>query len=562
MRAWIENLPVAAKALLALGLMVLSGLGAGFHGAVRLAETDAVYSRILDEQARSAVAVARANIAVLDDERVLNRMIAESDRAQKDALARDLDLVRRQVAEALAMAARENPAIAAQIRAIEALHQRVSQASRDIERAAIAGEREQALRLLRDVRTPLYAELRGEMHDLTTGIERTMVAQSDAATEETHASWWRVVLSLLAGAGFSLAVALWLMIAGVSRPLGRLTARMTALREGDRDSLVTDTGRRDEVGRMAEALEGFRLAAIEADRLAAAAMAEAAAKAAHGERLGALGRGFEADAAEGLRVVAAATTELEATARQLQATAQGGTERAATLTAASEEASVNVQTVAAAAEEMSASIAEVARQVSESARVARRAAEDARTTDDAVAGLAEAAQRIGEVVKLIGGIAGQTNLLALNATIEAARAGEAGKGFAVVASEVKQLAAQTAKATEEIGAQIAAMQAETARAVAAIRGIAGTIDGMDGLTAQVAAAAEEQASAVQEIGRAVSEAAAGTAEVTRHAAGTAEAAQETGAAATQVRAASGELAKRAETLRGQVDRFLAGIRAA
>jgi methyl-accepting chemotaxis protein len=200
--------------------------------------------------------------------------------------------------------------------------------------------------------------------------------------------------------------------------------------------------------------------------------------------------------------------------------------------------------------------------VAETARVARQTADEARATDGAVASLAESATRIGEVVRLIGDIASQTNLLALNATIEAARAGEAGKGFAVVASEVKQLASQTAKATEEIGAQIGAMQAETTRAVDAIRGIARTIESMDGLTTQVASAAEEQAAAVQEIGRAVAEAASGTSQVSRTAGGVTDGAQRTGAAATQLRAASGELSQHAEGLRGQVDTFLSGIRAA
>ena len=171
-------------------------------------------------------------------------------------------------------------------------------------------------------------------------------------------------------------------------------------------------------------------------------------------------------------------------------------------------------------------------------------------------GLSETTGRIGEVVKLIAGIAGQTNLLALNATIEAARAGEHGKGFAVVASEVKALASQTAKATEEISAQIAAMQAETTRAVGAIKGIGGTIEEMNGLAAQVAAVAEQQSAATREIGRAFAEAAAGTRDASHHASGLAEVEARTGAAA------SGELAQQAEGLHGRVHTFLSSIRAA
>jgi len=179
-----------------------------------------------------------------------------------------------------------------------------------------------------------------------------------------------------------------------------------------------------------------------------------------------------------------------------------------------------------------------------------------------VASLASGAQKIGDVVRLIGDIASQTNLLALNATIEAARAGEAGKGFAVVASEVKTLAAQTAKATEEIGGQIGQMQAETQAAVAAIQGIARTVQSLNGIAAQVAAAAEEQAATTQEIGRSVAEAATGTLNASRNASGLADGAERTNQAANDVRSASGVLSRQAEGLRSQVDRFLAGIRAA
>ena len=374
-------------------------------------------------------------------------------------------------------------------------------------------------------------------------------------------AFW-VVLGLGA-AGVLAALGAWLWTErSTVQPLAAAALRMRALADGDKTSPVAGTDKADEIGRMAQALEGFRLAALDNDRMVEKVASDAAEKQARVDRVDVLVQRFEAEAAEALRIVASASTELAATAEEMKSTAQDGSERAGALAAAATQASANVQTAAASAEEMSASIAEVARQVTETARVARQTADDARATDGAVAALADSANRIGEVVRLIGDIASQTNLLALNATIEAARAGEAGKGFAVVASEVKALAGQTAKATEEIGAQISAMQAETTRAVDAIRGIARTIEGMDGLTAQVAAAAEEQAAAVQEIGRAVAEAAAGTTEVSRTAEGVTDGAQRTGAAAGQVSAASGELAQRSESLRGQVDRFLAGLRAA
>jgi methyl-accepting chemotaxis protein len=388
---------------------------------------------------------------------------------------------------------------------------------------------------------------------------------SEARASELLAAAWRtliVELTLLLLALAMAAGAAWVVVRRVTRPLTGLATATGRLAEGDLGAEVPGAGRGDEVGAVARALETLRDSARRARELEATAQADVTAKQARAAAVEALVRDFESRSAETLRKVAAAATEFEATALAMQGAADGGAERAASLAAAAEQASANVGIAAASAEEMTASIAEVARQIAETARVARGATERARATDAAVGGLSEAAARIGQVVQLISDIAGQTNLLALNATIEAARAGEAGKGFAVVASEVKSLAAQTAKATEDIAAKIAAMQAETERAVQAIRGIAQTIEGMDGLTAQVAAAAEEQATAVAEIGRAVAEASAGTQSVSQHASGVKEGARQTGAAAEQMRAASGELSSQARGLRGDVDRFLGNIRAA
>jgi methyl-accepting chemotaxis protein len=413
--------------------------------------------------------------------------------------------------------------------------------------------------------TARFVETTTEQLGTLLGVMYAAGRASEARTAEMVAEAQRglALTGLLLAFGVAVALgAAWLVVRRVTRPLTELSVVTGRLAAGELEVEVKGAGRADEIGSVARALESLRDGARRTRALEEAARAEAAARQARAERIEALVRGFEAQAAESLRTVAAAATELDATARDMQATAQDGAGRAASLATAAQQASANVQTAAASSEEMAASIAEVARQIAETARVARDAAADARATNDAVSALAETAGRIGDVVRLIGDIAGQTNLLALNATIEAARAGEAGKGFAVVASEVKSLAAQTSKATEEIGAQIAAILAETGRAVEAIRGILRTIEGMDGLTAQAAAAAEEQSAAVREIGRAVTEAAAGTQEVSRHAAGVTTGAQQTGAAATQLRAASSGLSQQAETLRGQVDGFLAGIRAA
>jgi methyl-accepting chemotaxis protein len=271
---------------------------------------------------------------------------------------------------------------------------------------------------------------------------------------------------------------------------------------------------------------------------------------------------FEATVGAIARDLGARAAEMRETARTLSAMAGDAGGRTTAVAAASEQAAANIGAVAASAEELSASVAEIGRQVAESAEIANQAVREAEATDRSVNGLSEAAGRIGEVVRLIGDIAGRTNLLALNATIEAARAGEAGKGFAVVASEVKTLATQTARATEEIGSQIAAMQGATGAAVEALRSITGTIQQMHAIAGSIAAAVGEQGAATAEIARAVQQVAAGTSEVTGNAAHVAEAVRRTGEEAGGVLAAADALAGEAGRLSTEADGFVTAIREA
>jgi methyl-accepting chemotaxis protein len=350
-------------------------------------------------------------------------------------------------------------------------------------------------------------------------------------------------------------LALWLNRAIVARLIS-LSGAMRALARRDYGFDLPCMKDADEIGDLTRAMDECRTGLKKADALMAEQRAEEAHRAERAERLAALLRDFEAKVRTTVEVLSGAVAQLQGTARTMAGTAEGTLQRAGTVAAAAEQTSANVQTVAAAAEQLSASIAEITRQVAQSSRVAGQAVTEARRTDEVVRSLADGAQRIGEVMRLISSIAGQTNLLALNATIEAARAGEAGKGFAVVASEVKQLAAQTAKATEEIASQVGAMQSATGNAVDAIQAIGTRIGEVSEIAGAIAAAVEEQGAATAEIARNVQQAAQGTQGVTGAIGAVSRAASEATAASSEVIAASEELSRQASTLDSDVGSFL------
>ncbi|MDH3579941.1 MAG: methyl-accepting chemotaxis protein [Hyphomicrobiales bacterium] len=348
----------------------------------------------------------------------------------------------------------------------------------------------------------------------------------------------------------------------VTRPLSSIVGVMKRLAKGDNDIEVPGLGRRDEIGQMADTVQVIKDNAAERARLMSENEKEQEARAARQKRVDALISGFR-DTIQGvLQTVETNTGQMETTAKSLSSIATQTTAQASGVAAASEEASANVQAVTAASEEMTASIGEISRQITQTKDVVTKASEATTQTDARIAGLADAAQKIGEVLSLIQDIAEQTNLLALNATIEAARAGEAGKGFAVVASEVKELATQTAKATEAISEQITGIQTETNSSVEAIRGIAQTMDEVSAATEAIAAAVEEQGTSTAEISNNVQQAAAGSNEVAENITGVSQAADESQTSAEQVLSASRDVASNAENLRHVVDDFLKEVAAA
>jgi methyl-accepting chemotaxis protein len=388
--------------------------------------------------------------------------------------------------------------------------------------------------------------------------EEHAVAQHAAAT---RALWTQ--LGLLAVAALLTAGMMLLVSRRVTQPLHVIQDGMLKLAGGDLTATVSFAGRKDEIGALGSTMQIFKDSMIESDRLRAEQkeieLRGAAQRKAEMEELA---DQFQSAVGNIVDAVSTASTELEHAAGTLTKTAENTQKLSGVVAAASEEASANVNSVASAAEEMSGSVDEIARQVQVSSKIAAEAVQQAEKTDARITDLSHAASRIGDVVKLITAIAEQTNLLALNATIEAARAGEAGRGFAVVAQEVKALAAQTAKATDEIGTQISSMQMATQESVSAIKEIGGTIGRIADIASAITVAVEQQGAATQEISRNVQQAAMGTAEVASNITDVSRGASETGSASSQVLGSAQSLARDSGRLRAEVEKFVSTVRAA
>jgi methyl-accepting chemotaxis protein len=399
------------------------------------------------------------------------------------------------------------------------------------------------------------------VQQLVDGVQtETDASTSQARREISFATMVMLALGTLTLIGSALFV--WRYVGGILRRIGSLQRSMQLLSDGDLESEICRSSQHDEIAAMANSLQIFREGMIEARALSADQDKDRTAKAERASRVESRIVEFEAAVRNALDGLQKSATSMQTTAQNMSTTADRSSALVNAVASAAEETSVNVQTVSSGTEELSTSIAEIGRQVITSAEIARKAVDEAGQTDATMQGLAENADRISVVVDLIQTIASQTNLLALNATIEAARAGEAGRGFAVVASEVKDLANQTAKATDEIRSQISSMQQVTTSAVGAIRSISSTISEINEVTTAIAAAVEQQGAATREIARNIQHAAGGTAEVSSNIIGVSTASAEAGSAAGEVLSASSALRRETDVLRSEIDVFLSNIRAA
>ncbi len=397
-------------------------------------------------------------------------------------------------------------------------------------------------------------DILGSKWALLAEIDQAEALAAEAAMTKLMMIIGLIGAAMIAACGFFIA-------RSFANPITAMTGAMQSLAGGDNEIEIPAQNRKDEIGEMADTVQVFKDNAIEMKRLEEEQKeSERIATQEKAALMNKMASEFESNVGGIVEAVASAATEMQASSQSMSSIAEDSRDKSMAVASASEEASSNVQTVATAAEELSSSITEISRQVTQSSEISSRAVAGAKQTDESIRGLVETTNAIGEVVNMITEIADQTNLLALNATIEAARAGDAGKGFAVVASEVKDLAAQTSKATEQIAAQIAEIQESTGSAVGAIEEITKTIGEMDKIATGIASSVEQQGAATSEIARNVEQAAAGTREVATNIDGVSRATGETGDAASEINGAAGELSQQAERLKSEVSTFLRDVR--
>lgn len=558
-----QNLPILWKVLTLLILLAVLGLGANVYSAWVTKHIQFRYAALVSGDAKAAVALARTNRHFVWYARSVNRLILADPGKEDESSFADLESGRKYFAAELAKAEAAKPAIAADAAMLRERFAGVEAACSETIRLAQLGTdaAPDAKAALFGTCAPAIREMVPTIAKVVDGVIAAMDRETEAQSAAADASVSTTLVAVVVGTAAVFGLGLIATLRGIAGPIRGITATMAEMTRGNLAVAVAGVGRRDEIGSMAEAVEQFRRGLQDADASRAAqARADEAAKAEQTRRT-TVAEQFAARMQAVVAALVRSSDEVSTAARSLASTAEETSRQTQAVSGAAEEASSNVQTVAASTEEMSASIREIAGQVARSNGITAEAAVEAARTREDVTQLAEAAVKIGEVVELIHNISGQTNLLALNATIEAARAGELGKGFAVVAQEVKQLASQTAKATEQIGTKIQEIQDATNRTVGSISKIVGTVEDIRAISTVIASAIEEQGVATDEISTNTQLAARGAGDVTQTIAGVGRAAEMTGSASTQLMALSGQLADQAGDLKREVDSFVSQIAA-